>query len=248
MRRILPPVIITLALAVPKPATADSPQVIPDHEAIVVEVTEAPEDILPPAPGMETLTTSLRYEPLVDLQTRSIPEAQGDLSIRGGTFENSGIKIGGASLFDPQTGHYLLEQPVSPAMLSPPAVLTGLSNVMSGSDLTGGTVAYKLRKIIQNKGDFRFSGGDFGTFVEEGYVAAYGNESHISGDFGYSRSDSGGSRNDCDSDFDRASGRLQWADDGSQVDLFAGYQGKEFAWPYLYAPKELHDALGSTGN
>lgn len=225
-------------------ALADS---TPEEEAIVVEVTEPPVTSIPPASGMETIATDLRYEPLVDLQTRNVPEAQGDLSIRGGTFENSGVKIGGATFFDPQTGHYLLEIPVSPAMLTGPVVLTGLENVVDGADVAGGTVAWKLREITESTGNFRFSGGDFGTFVEEGYVASHNYPGQLNTDIAYSRSDSNGSRKDCDSEFDRVSGRLQWAENGSQVDLLAGYQGKDYAWPYLYAPKELHDAVGSSG-
>ena len=36
----------------------------------------------------------LRFEPKVDLQSRNMAEAQGDVSIRGGIFENTGFKIG----------------------------------------------------------------------------------------------------------------------------------------------------------
>ena len=45
-------------------------------------------------------------EPRVDLQSRNMAEAQGDVSIRGGIFENTGFRVGSATLIDPQTGHY----------------------------------------------------------------------------------------------------------------------------------------------
>src|SRR4051812_16797465 len=47
----------------------------------------------------------LRFEPRVDLQGRNFAESQADVAIRGGTFENTGVRIGAASLYDPQTGH-----------------------------------------------------------------------------------------------------------------------------------------------
>ena len=63
----------------------------------------------------ESLTTfsmpvsALKYEPLVDVQSRNSVESQGDVTIRGGIFENTGFMVGSATLFDPQTGHYFAE-------------------------------------------------------------------------------------------------------------------------------------------
>src|SRR5471030_2750550 len=76
--------------------------------------------------------SALRYEPRVDLQTRNLPESQADIAIRGGTFENTGIRLGALPLYDPQTGHYFAEIPIAPAMLTAPAVLTGAENSIQG--------------------------------------------------------------------------------------------------------------------
>ena len=65
----------------------------------------------------------LRYEPRVDLQARNLVEGQADLTLRGGTFESTGWALGAVSLGAPQTGHYLAELPVDPAMLTPPQLL-----------------------------------------------------------------------------------------------------------------------------
>src|SRR5882724_3427512 len=67
--------------------------------------------------------SALRYEPLVDIQGRNLAEGQADVTIRGGVFENTGFRVGGVSLFDPQTGHYFAEIPIAPAMLSAPTIL-----------------------------------------------------------------------------------------------------------------------------
>ena len=61
--------------------------------------------------------SALRYEPLVDVQGRNMAEGQADVSIRGGTFENTGFRIGAVTILDPQTGHYFAEIPVPPVML-----------------------------------------------------------------------------------------------------------------------------------
>ena len=59
-----------------------------------------------PVTTYETPISNLDFDPRVDMQSRNMAEAQGDLSIRGGTFENTGISVGSAVLHDPQSGHY----------------------------------------------------------------------------------------------------------------------------------------------
>src|SRR6478609_2386782 len=75
-----------------------------------------------PAATFAMPVTALLFEPKVDVQARNFAEAQADVSIRGGIFENTGFKLGALGLFDPQTGHYFAELPIAPAMLSSPQV------------------------------------------------------------------------------------------------------------------------------
>src|SRR5688572_29713745 len=56
--------------------------------------------------NVATPITALRYEPAVDLEARNSAEGQADIIIRGGIFENTGMRVGAVSLLDPQTGHY----------------------------------------------------------------------------------------------------------------------------------------------
>ena len=44
--------------------------------------------------------SNLEYDPRVDLQSRNMAEAQADVTIRGGIFENTGFRVGSATLFD----------------------------------------------------------------------------------------------------------------------------------------------------
>ena len=64
-----------------------------------------------PAGTFAMPVSALRYEPLVDIEPRNMAEAQSDVTIRGDTFENTGLQVGALSIFDPQTGHYLTELP-----------------------------------------------------------------------------------------------------------------------------------------
>ena len=69
-----------------------------------------------PAGTFATPVSSLRFEPQVDVQARNLTEAQADVTIRGGIFENTGFKFGAVSVIDPQTGHYSADAAVAPAM------------------------------------------------------------------------------------------------------------------------------------
>src|SRR6202789_3296524 len=89
-----------------------------------------------PAGTFAMPVSALRYEPLVDIEPRNMAEAQADVTIRGDTFENTGLEVGALSIFDPQTGHYLMELPVAPVMLGAPRVITGAEQATESMNST----------------------------------------------------------------------------------------------------------------
>jgi outer membrane receptor protein involved in Fe transport len=190
-----------------------------------------------PAGTMSMPVTALRYEPRVDLQARNFAEAQADVSIRGGIFEGTGVRIGGVALSDPQTGHYFFELPVAPEMLTAPSILTGAENSLDGFNAATGTVRYDWRPI-RSGGRVGLAGGQHGYDRESLYVgqmrAAANGE--LGADVEVARSRSAGAIAFGDHDFSRANGRVQWRAAQAQTDLFVGYQRKFFGWPNLYTP------------
>src|ERR1700679_1716439 len=100
-----------------------------------------------PAGTFTMPVSALRHEPLVDIEPRNMPEAQSDVTLRGDTFENTGLQVGALSIFDPQTGHYLTELPVAPAMLGAPSVQTGADSATEAMNSTGGAVAYEWKPV-----------------------------------------------------------------------------------------------------
>ncbi|MDB6165631.1 MAG: TonB dependent receptor [Lacunisphaera sp.] len=195
--------------------------------------------------------SGLRFEPRVDVQERNMAESQADVSIRGGIFENTGFKVGALSLYDPQTGHYLAEIPIAPAMLLSPQVLTGADNALGGFNAEVGTIASGWRPIEQ-RGEAAVAFGDYATNRQgfyQGLVAHGGSARTLAADFELSRSESDGSVPFGDHKFQRAAGRLQLRGAQSQTDLFAGTQQKFFGWPNLYTPfgfnetEDLHTQL-----
>ncbi|MFM8335251.1 MAG: TonB-dependent receptor, partial [Opitutaceae bacterium] len=189
---------------------------------------------LAPAGTFAMPVTALRYEPRIDLQARNLAEAQADITLRGGTFETTGYRLGALSLADPQTGHYLTELPLAPAMLGVPQVLAGAEAALGVSNATAGAIAQDWRPV--STGGFVSAGaGQFALRRAEIFAGAV-SSAGIGIDVGLARSRSDGAVRFGDHDFNRASVRLQSRTRTRQTDAAVGYQGKRFGWPNLYTP------------
>ena len=191
-----------------------------------------------PVSSFATPVTALRYEPLVDVLGRNFAEIQADVTIRGGTFENTGFSLGALPIYDPQTGHYFAELPFAPAMLSAPGVRTGADNTISGWGGTAGSIAYGWQPV--RTGGFVSAGAGDNELLRGEVYSGYKSDRKLAGrtlaaDAAVSYSNSNGSRDGGYHDFSRYSARVQLADDTSQTDVFAGFQTKNFGWPNLYA-------------
>ncbi|MEO0510493.1 MAG: TonB-dependent receptor [Verrucomicrobiota bacterium] len=191
-----------------------------------------------PVTTYDTPVSNLEFNPRVDFQSRNMAEAQGDVTIRGGIFENTGFRVGSVTLMDPQTGHYFAEIPIAPEMLTIPEVLVAGDNALYGFNSTVGTISYDWIEI-GNGGSLTLGGGDNDLNFQRLHHATTG-ELFDSGkwtwgaEIEYSRSESDGTIQNGEHDFDRFSGRVQLLGPNSQTDLFAGYQSKFFGWPGMY--------------
>ena len=111
---------------------------------IIVTAIRVTNDV--PAGTYTSLASNLRYNPIVELQSRGMPEAQSDVTVRGGLFENTGFKIGAATIIDPQTGHYSIDLPIS-SSASISNIALGIDNALNGFNATMATVEYKIDQI-----------------------------------------------------------------------------------------------------
>lgn len=213
-----------------EPAALELP-VITVHSQQVANQTPASTFAMP--------VSGVQFEPAVDVQARNLAEAQADIAIRGGTFENTGVSIGAAGLFDPQTGHYAAEIPIPPAMLGSPAIRTGATHAVSGFNAHVGSIAYGWRPIVE-RGELAVAAGSDAfnrQSLYEARVGAAGRDGRVwAADVDLARSESDGSVPFGDHDFKRAAARLQRRGAASQTDFFAGWQEKFFGWPNLYTP------------
>jgi len=193
---------------------------------------------LRPVTTYDTPVSNLEFNPRIDFQSRNMAEAQGDVSIRGGIFENTGFRVGSATLIDPQTGHYSAELPIAPEMLTTPDVLVAGDNALYGFNSTVGTISYGWSQI-QDGGSATLGGGDNDLNFQRLHHAVTGTFANAEdwswgAEIETSRSESDGTIQYGDHDFDRTTGRVQLVGPNSQTDFFAGYQSKSFSWPGMY--------------
>lgn len=224
-------------------ASSDANEASNDIENITVEgFTTANKE---PVGTFVSLVSNLEYDPRVDLQSRNMAEAQADVTIRGGIFENTGFRVGSATLLDPQTGHYFSEIPIAPEMLSHAYILTGADNALYGVNSSVGTVSFGW-KPIKTAGSVSIGAGNnnfnlhrihsaISTPLDDAKDWIVGFE----GEYSFSESD--GTIDNGDHDFKRTSARVQLVGQSSQTDLFFGSQDKFFGWPNMYTPFNVNE-------
>ena len=189
-----------------------------------------------PASTYATAATQLRFDPLTELQSRGLAEGQSDVTVRGGLFENTGFQLGAITVIDPQTGHYVAELPVDPALLSSPQILTGVDSAVVGFNSAIATVAYQFNPITDGGHVGVGAGSDSLNYQTLRYGRAFESTSGatIGAAFSAARSEGDGSVEFGDHEFARYNLQLQRATTQSRSDLIIAYQDKFFGWPGAY--------------
>jgi vitamin B12 transporter len=191
---------------------------------------------LQPASSYPALVTRLRYDPQLDIQSRGLPEGQADVSVRGGLFENTGFQLGAVTIFDPQTGHYAVEIPFAPSMLSFPELLTDADHAVAGFNATVATIRYGFARVGDGL-DLDFGLGSDRlrhAEVRSGRVSETAGGLRLGTQFSIAGSAGDGTLPDGDHEFKRFSAQVQLLGDDSETNLLAGYQDKFFGWPGAY--------------
>ena len=225
---------LLVALPLLAPMVADADDADEEISEITVAAKRIANDV--PASTYASVATSLRFDPLTELQSRGLAEGQSDVTVRGGLFENTGFKLGAVTIVDPQTGHYVAELPVDPAWLAAPQILKGVDSAVAGFNSTIATVAYGLRRV-DNSGHVSIGAGSDG---QNSQALRFSRrfDSGNDADWGFSlsaaRSEGDGTVEFGDHEFSRFNVQLQRATAASQSDLVLAYQDKFYGWPGAY--------------
>lgn len=130
---VLPPVMVTAGLTQLKPALAP-------FSIAVIEASDIKQ--LP----IRAVSDALAYVQGVDLRRRGPLGVQSDVTIRGGTFEQTAIMIEGMRLNDVQTGHNTFSVPLLPSDIERIEVVKGGAARALGAGAMDGAVNIILRQ------------------------------------------------------------------------------------------------------
>lgn len=106
----------------------------------------------------------LDYLPWIDLRSRGNLGVQGDLSIRGASYEQTLILLDGVPLADPQTGHHNLNLPIPMEMISGMEVMASGASRIFGPKAMAGSVNFTTRLPLESRIWASLSGGEYGLF------------------------------------------------------------------------------------
>lgn len=105
----------------------------------------------------------LRQVSGIDIRERGTGGIQADISIRGGTFDQTLILLNGVNITDPQTGHHNLNIPVELNQIERIEILNGPAARIYGPNAFSGAVNIVTRQFSKNEINISADGGSFGT-------------------------------------------------------------------------------------
>ena len=219
------------------PAFALADQAAIENEKISeITVTAKRVAITRPAGTYGSAATALRFDPLTELQSRGLAEGQSDVIVRGGLFENTGFQIGAVTVMDPQTGHYVAELPVDPALMTRPAIHKGIDSAIRGFNSAIATVTYTMRQIDNGGAVLLGTGSDNLNFqsLRTSRTQETASGADVGATVSLARSEGDGTLPDGDHRFERYNLHLQRDTGSSQGNLLISYQDKFFGWPGAY--------------
>ncbi len=137
---------------------------------------------------IRSVNEALAYVPGLDLRQRGVQGVQGDLSIRGGTFEQNLILINGFKLVDPQTGHHALNLPVLLTNVKNVEVYKSSGTRIFGQNAMTGAVNFVTQPERSYGVNMQLFGGNFGGLGFQSTVSDPVGKLRQSVSFGYDKS------------------------------------------------------------
>ncbi|MCH8545258.1 MAG: TonB-dependent receptor [Cryomorphaceae bacterium] len=114
--------------------------------------------------GAQSITEILEYAIGVDVRQRGPMDAQTDISMRGGTFDQTLILIDGVRANDPQTGHHNMNLPIHYRQIERIEIIPGGASRLLGQGAMTGAINIITKKDPGNRGSLESFFGQNGLF------------------------------------------------------------------------------------
>lgn len=110
---------------------------------------------------IQSLPEILSYQPSVDIRQRGPVGVQADISLRGGTFEQTLVLLNGIKMSDPQTGHHVMNVPIMYDNIDRVEIIKGAAAKRYGQNAYAGAINFITRVPDSNRLSLRTYVGDF---------------------------------------------------------------------------------------
>jgi iron complex outermembrane receptor protein len=137
----------------------------------------------------QSIQELLSYVASVDVQTRGSGGVQADISLRGGSFDQTAILLNGINITNPQTGHYSFDIPINISDIERIEIIHSPSAIIYGASAFSGGINIITKKNINKALNAKLEGGSHNLFTSEisGAYKIRKVENYLS--FGYKQSE-----------------------------------------------------------
>ena len=183
----------------------------------------------------QSVNELLTYVTGVDVRQRGPGGVQADVSIRGGTFEQTLVLINGVKVSDPQTGHHQMNLPVTLDAIERIEVIKGPAARVYGQNAFAGAINIVTRVPDQPQVTAGAYGGDFQTFGGNVGLTLPGQQyrQHLS--LSHDRSE--GYRTNADYRVTNAFYQSYLKTKSGQFNMMAGHSRRAFGADNFYVPE-----------
>ncbi len=189
---------------------------------------------------IQSITDILALVSGIDTRVRGGKGVQSDISIRGGSFDQSLILLNGIPVYNPQTGHHSLDLPIDFSMLERVEILEGAAGQSYGVNAYSGLINLVTKNPQKQQANVGFEMGQFGYLKTNADIAHKMEKIAIYNGFSYQKSD-GYLRNNKINNTDFYSLKdylsLQIQTSKNPINIQLGYHQKDFGANSFYTSK-----------
>jgi len=200
--------------------------------ARIVSVIERKEIEASPAQSVQNL---LEYVAGVDVRQRGAEGVQADVSIRGGTFDQTLILLNGINITDPQTGHHNLNIPLSISQIERIEILEGPAARVYGPNAFSGAINIVTRQNNSNSVILSLNTGSFGYL--EGDLSGSFKTGKLQNTISFNKKRSNGYIENTDFDISYIYYSNQLISKRGKFNFQTGFSKKGFGANSFYTPK-----------
>ncbi len=185
--------------------------------------------------AVQSVPDLLEFASGVDVRQRGHLGVQSDISIRGGSFDQTMVLLNGINITNSQTGHHNMNLPVDLSSIERIEILQGPGSRVFGPNAFSGAINIITKESNTNQLSINSTGGDFG-FYNLGFNGTF-NTTVSSTFISASKKKSDGFIENTDFDELNIYAKHKHQIGSSKLTFQAGHNDKEFGANSFYTPK-----------